>query len=299
MHERLAGVPPSVTVLNDMTTKIAAGQTTAAAMVAMSNRHFYDTTLKTWVTPWTNEAQSVFEPLNDFTATVIGMIRDDVPFNTVLSGDILYIGQSVSLPTYSYSNNSHYQAIEDQGLDLSSELKRVSQSQITGLPANATAGVLTTRAAAKAFFSGGTNRAMLRFTMMNFMCTDLEQIQDNTRPTDRIRQDVSRSPGGDSRLFLNACAGCHSGMDPLVQAFAYYDYDDAKGSLVYTANQVQPKYLINSNNFKPGYITTDDHWDNYWRHGPNRRLQWDSSLPGNGNGARSLGKELENSHQFA
>ncbi|RMH12988.1 MAG: hypothetical protein D6698_14505, partial [Gammaproteobacteria bacterium] len=32
---------------------------------------------------------------------------------------------------------------------------------------------------------------------------------------------------------------------------------------------------------------------------PNRRLQWDSSLPGNGNGARSLGKELENSHQFA
>ena len=40
----------------------------------------------------TNRAQSVFVPLNDYTATVIGMVRDNVPFNTVLSADLLYIG---------------------------------------------------------------------------------------------------------------------------------------------------------------------------------------------------------------
>ena len=48
---------------------------------------------------------------------------------------------------------------------------------------------------------------------------------DITRPPDRIRQDPSRSPGGDSRVFLNQCIGCHSGMDALAGAFAYYNYD--------------------------------------------------------------------------
>jgi hypothetical protein len=89
---------------------------------------------------------------------------------------------------------------------------------------NATAGVMTTRAAARAFFIDGTNRAMFRFTMLNHFCNDMEQVLDTTRSPDRIRQDVSRSPGGDSRVFLNNCVGCHSGMDPLAQAFAYYDY---------------------------------------------------------------------------
>ena len=100
-------------------------------------------------------------------------------------------------------------------------------------PPAATAGVMTTRAAAKAFFIDGTNRAMFRFTLLNHMCDDLEQVKDITRVPDRIRQDVSRSPGGDSRLFLNNCIGCHSGMDPLAGAFAYYDYvydvDDRPG----------------------------------------------------------------------
>ncbi len=59
---------------------------------------------------------------------------------------------------------------------------------------------------------------------MNHLCNDLEQVKDPSLPADRIRQDISRSPGGDSRIFLNNCIGCHTGMDPLAQAFAYYDY---------------------------------------------------------------------------
>ena len=59
-------------------------------------------------------------------------------------------------------------------------------------------------------------------------------MSDNSRPTDRIRQDVSRSPGGDSQLFHNHCSGCHSGMDPLAQAFAFYNWDDDVGRTVFT-----------------------------------------------------------------
>ena len=39
---------------------------------------------------------------------------------------------------------------------------------------------------------------MWRFTAMNYLCRDMEALKDTSRPTDRIRQDVNRSPGGDS-----------------------------------------------------------------------------------------------------
>ena len=70
---------------------------------------------------------------------------------------------------------------------------------------------------------------MFRFTLLNHLCHDMEQVHDTSRPPDRIRQDVTRSPGGDSSLFLNNCIGCHSGMDPMAQAFAYYDFDETQG----------------------------------------------------------------------
>jgi hypothetical protein len=158
---------------------------------------------------------------------------------------------------------------------------------------------MTTRAAAEAFFVAGTNRAMFRFTLLNHLCNDLEQVKDTTRSPDRIRQDVSRSPGGDSRLFLNNCVGCHAGMDPLAQAFAYYQFNETSGRLEYTQGSVQPKYFINGETFSPGYITPDDHWDNYWRAGQNSLLGWDNGQPGSGNGAKSMGEELANSEAFA
>ncbi len=262
---------------------------------------FYDVTLKNFAMPWTNRDQTVFAPLNDYVATVIGMVRDDVPFNEVLFGDILYVGSGPGVPAYSPANNDHYAALE-RGINLKTALTRTTQSAMSGLPADATAGVMTTRAAAKAFFIAGTNRAMFRFTLMNHMCRDMEQVQDTTRPPDRIRQDVSRSPGGDSRVFLNNCIGCHSGMDPMAQAFAYYDWNGVEGeetgSIVYTAGVVRPKYFNNDDTFRPGFATPDDRWDNYWRHGANSLLGWDSQ-PGSGAGAKSLGRELAGSDAFA
>jgi len=300
MHDRLAGVPPTEAVLTSMASDIAAGNPTAAAMTAMQNHSFYDVTLKNFAMPWTNRDQTVFAPLNDYVATVIGMVRDDVSFDRVLYDDILYVGKGgLGVPAYSPSNNDHYAALEAQGINLKDGLVQTTQSAANGLPPEATAGVLTTRAAAAAFFKAGTNRAMFRYTMINHLCRDMEQLLDTTRPPDRIRQDVSRSPGGDSRVFLNNCIGCHSGMDPMVQAFAYYDYDETAGKLVYSAGVVRPKYFHNKDTFPAGYSTPDDSWDNYWRKGRNSLLGWDDSLPGKGQGAKSLGRELARSDAFA
>ena len=322
IHDRLTGVAPSETVLDAMEQSIVAngGWNTprsgvAAAQMAMNSDpsdpdydplayNFYNVTLKNFASPWTNEEQSAFVPLNDYSATVIGMVRDDVPFNQVLSADVLYKG-AAGLPgvaAYSPANNDHYQDLEDLHYDLSDPavLQSNVQSTLNGIPSNATAGVVTSRAAAEAFFIAGTNRAMFRFTMMNHLCTDLEPLKDVTRPPDRIRQDVSRSPGGDSRIFLNSCVGCHAGMDPMAQAYSYYQYDETSGRLVYTPGTVQPKYLINADNFRYGYVTTDDHWDNYWRKGQNANLGWGAEIPeAQRNGAKTLGQELANSEAFA
>ncbi len=323
IFDRLAGSTPSEGVLDAMELRISdsndanydpEGKT--AADLAMEDPAFYNVTLKNFAAPWTNEEQTVFAPLNDYTATVIGLIRDDDDFRKVLYDNVVYTGSDIS--DYSNSNNNHYEALESE--NLMTELTRRTQTELPGgIPDQATAGVMTTRAAAKSFFYLGTNRAMFRFTLMNHLCTDLEPIKDNTRPANRVRQDVSRSPGGDSRIFLNSCLGCHAGMDGLAGAYAFYDLDfngdkdeevaafESSANMTFSDGVVTDKHLINENNFKPGYITTDNSWINYWRNGQNSLMGW-NDYPGVqkddkgnaiGTGAKSMGMELAHSEAFA
>ena len=205
IHDRIAGVAPSATVLNKMedlidgTTAVAdsdypnavdnaaigitAGEI-AAAYVAMENKHFFNATLVNLITPWTNEARAAFPEdmddegiLNDYTATVIGVIRDDYDFRRILFDDILYVGAGVS-PSYSYSSNAHYKVLEETGDNLGDDAVLVestlsantsSSNSNSSLSFSDTAGVITSRAAAKAFFVDGTNRAMFRFTVLNHL----------------------------------------------------------------------------------------------------------------------------------
>jgi hypothetical protein len=338
IHDRLTGVPASIDMLDAMENAIDTTGPMLAAQYAIDGApgveatgQFYTTTLKNWATPWTNGAQDAFEPLNDYSATIIGVVRDGEDFRTILSGNIIYTGEISGIPAYSTSNNNHYEYLEDSAANLGDDtvLVRKLQSTVTTLPVPAVAGVMTTRAAARAFFVDGTNRAMFRYTLLNHWCTDLEQLKDTSLPTDRIRQDVSRSPGGDSTLFLNQCAGCHTGMDPMAQAFAYYEFDYPdelmepnlseeermdRGQIIYTDGAVQAKYLINENNFSYGYVTPNNHWTNYWRLGDNSgKIGWLNNPAANtgsvdlalndayseGDGAKSLGQEMANTEAFA
>lgn len=346
IHDRLTGVLPTDAMLDLMETAIAGDAANGAKQAARyaidgnaakgapygdaitPSGGFYNTTLKNWAAPWTNEAQDVFQPLNDYSATIIGFVRDDKDFSKILSDNVIYTGPAVD--TYSNSNNDHYANLEASSVDFgdSAVLLERSQSSITSVPADGVAGVLTTRAAARAYFIDGTNRAMFRFTLLNHLCNDLEQYKDPELPTDFIRQDVSRSPGGDSSIFLNECSGCHTGMDGMAQAFAYYDFEyptaDEQpnrtelermdmGRMIYTPGAVQEKYLINEGNFRPGFVTPDNHWVNYWRTGPNaQKIGWSASYAAQtskdvainpryaeGDGAASLGNELAASDAFA
>jgi hypothetical protein len=132
IHDRLTGTPPSDALLTQMTSLVQAGNALGAAQLAIDptnveSKGFYTVVLKNFATPWTNRDHTVFAPLNDYTATVIGMVRDNVPFNTLLSADLLYTGNTAGAPAFAATNNDHYQYLEDNDADLRTAL--VSQTQ--------------------------------------------------------------------------------------------------------------------------------------------------------------------------
>ena len=89
IHNRIAGVPPSEAVLLQMANLINTNDVAGAVEVAMDNEAFYSVTLKNMATPWTNREQTVFAPLNDYTATFIGLVRDEDDFRKILYDDVL------------------------------------------------------------------------------------------------------------------------------------------------------------------------------------------------------------------
>lgn len=299
IFNRLNGVPPSPAKLDEMTTLVDGGDLRGAAMVAIndSNGMFYNLMLKNVVSRWTNADKTPRVPLNDFTATVIGMIRDDIPFNQVLSGDILYTGAVTGAPAYSVANNAHYDFLDAQGSALHTVLTKQTQSVVSPtIPADATAGVLTTRGFAESYYKAGTNRRAVAFTLGTFLCREMETLQDTTRSDFHVRRDIPRAPGGDSTLFRNRCAGCHAGMDAFGGAFAYYDFDDTN-KLIYTPGQVREKLNSNPTEFPDGFTTVDDSWMNNWVAGPNASLGWKGNATGNG--AKEFGEMITSADAFA
>ncbi|MBS0420524.1 MAG: hypothetical protein JSR66_22645 [Proteobacteria bacterium] len=298
LYTRLTGVPPTAAILAQI--QAANFNDNAVAALAVQQPSFYNVTLRNIFAAESNRDGSVFVPLNDYIATAIGMVRDDVAYNTALSADLLYTVSGTS-PAAAANSNAHYAAADAANVDLSAKLVATTQSAAYGYPTAAVAGLITTRAGAIQHFDAGTNRRGYNINIINQTCHQMENITDVSLPSDRIRQDVAASPGGDSRVRLQSCVGCHSHMDPMAGAFAYYDFDETAGAMVYTAGTVQPKYFINATNNPYGYVTTDDSWESRIRLGgaDTQIFNFDPALPGKGNGAKSFGQEIAQSGAFA
>jgi hypothetical protein len=304
LHNRLTGVPGTNAVLDLMEASIVQGNYEAAAEEAIKNKNFYNVTLKNWVKSWSNRDQNPRVEFNDFVATVVGMIRDSgtkdavtnlptMPFDQVLYGDILYKvnGQATA---YAANSNDHYRNAENAGANLMTDLVRGTQSGSNNLPADAIAGVMTTRTAGENYYQAGTNRRMNRYMFINFLCKDYEELHDISIPDNHVERDVERNPGGDSRTYLNKCVGCHAGQDALRGAHAYYDFNN--GAVTYSAGAVVGK-ITRVNSFSDGKRTINDSWTNTWAQGKNASLGWRTVT--SGNGAKSLGRMLARSRAFS
>jgi hypothetical protein len=330
IHNRIAGVPPSESVLNSMENAINADEGEEglenAAIIAMQSDYFYNLVLKNWLKPLSNVERSSRVPLNDFVATMIGAIRDsdqnNKPFKRILYADLVYVGPKMGTDNtdnssvnfanavnYKPTSNRHYEEIENRGLSLKNVLverqqtatfKTETNPEVDAVESNmmvnsvdGSAGILTSRAAGVAYYSAGTNRRVTRYAFMNFMCHDFEDLHDTTRPDFRVRRDVERDPGGDSRTFKSTCVGCHAGQDALGGAFAYYNYEGNR--LRFRPGNVHSKFNRNPS-YMDGYVTTDDSWINLWATGPNEKLGWEGDTTGNG--VRELGEMFSRSDAF-
>ncbi len=289
MYQQLAFEPADRQTLREMSDLIKSGDKEAAAAIAIKNEGFYSCTLKNWCLPQTNEAESKNVEFNDYCATIIGAARDEIPFTELLYSNILYVSDSPDIPAYDKSQNDHYKGLIENGVSLVKTLKKVKQTDYSGI--SKSSGLLTTRAFAESFLSAGTNRRAVRHSIKNFNCTDIEEMMDTSISDRYVGRDVDRSPGGKPNDYQSQCKGCHTGMDSLRGAFAYYDYDETKSEIVYNTSQVNEKYSHGSDAFKNGYITKDDSWENLWVQGINKKYGW-SRVNTKGKGLASYGKML-------
>lgn len=266
-----------------------------ALELATSDPQFLDLTVRQWIAPSSNYDASTRVEFNDFIAMVMGVVRDDLDARILLTGDFQYVGRSeFRLPAPSLSNNDHFRMLEALPGSLSEKLV-IQNGQWPGSQIEP-AGLLTSRAWAKAHYTAGTNRRALQMSFQEFLCKPIVSLADTLVPDERVRRDVNRHPGGLYSTYRNRCVGCHAGMDALGGAFARFDFRDNQ-IIYYTGDQVAPKMNQNSQNYPAGRRTVDDAWVNLWTERQNSTIGWQGAM--RGTGVRSFGEMLSNTDAFA
>ena len=325
IHNRIAAVPPPEKTLKEMAELLKQGKKLEAAQKATENPAFYNIKLFNIFSSWSNVAGSSRSELNDMTATLIGIVRDDKPFSEALTGDYLYTAKDgikinkAPIPAYAPTNNEHYKKL--QQLDLKENLIQKPQKTLHSqqpFDKKAIAGILSSRAFAEAYFSAGTNRRSTAFVLKYFLCHDMESLHDIKDVDDsKVRKDVDRQPGGDPQLFRKRCVGCHAGMDAISGWNLYHDFQGNK--LVYDKSRLlscdsscrknrkdskQPVTRaeinkINFNDAMDGAVPNvrNDSFTNLWTTGQNAILGWGETT--SGNGARQWGEMIAESRAFA
>ena len=158
MHGRITGIPPSVETMTAMTKLLTEGDAKGAALLATESSAFYNLKLRSMFSAWSNVSGNTNTVLNDMVATLIGIVRDDIPFKEALYGDYLYTarddllvetqktlddnGQPLSrnnasdwckakmFPPYGATSNEHYYCLQKYGHDLKDSLQQKRQSEV-------------------------------------------------------------------------------------------------------------------------------------------------------------------------
>lgn len=97
LYVSLTGTQPISSELNFLEAKIQSGSLAEAARDIIDQNPpisnggaFYRVTIKDWATPKFNKQKTTLAPLNDGTATIIGMIRDERDFRGIFYLDVMY-----------------------------------------------------------------------------------------------------------------------------------------------------------------------------------------------------------------
>lgn len=319
MLERLTGVkwPADTAQLNDMATKIAAGDRIGAADIAVNMPQFLDVTVKQYALQMSTREETVREEFNDFTAMFIGVARDGNSAKELLTGNYFYMANPsvVTVPSNMVNDlllsNNHYRELAKQNVSLSAALQRVD-GQLIESAGNAVAnpdpaGVITSRAFLGAHALAGTNRRLVEYTFREFMCVRIENWADTNASDIRIGRDVSRFPGGDHNRYQTNCKGCHTQMDSFRGAFAKWDFVENRAAYIGVSSVNIPTNngVVTKMNrptfieYAGGYVTTNDSWINNSRGLINSaRFGWGGANVAGGNGVKTFAQLIADSQRF-
>lgn len=332
LYKRLAGVSTSLAnpIISQMAADIAQGNLMGAAARVTdpaNTSDFYNITVRDFAGRMSTREETVNVPLNDFVATVIGIARDGINAKQILTGDFLYEGDltKAAVPankiTDIITSNSHYEAIERGRFDVQSVLKRVSPQVLYDGLGNLTpnldaAGVLTSRTWMEAHATAGTNRRLVEYAFRQFLCVPLDQWADSTAPDNFVGRDIDRFPAGDHSKYATNCRSCHSVMDPLRGAFAYYDFsngyvkhtfrvtnttdansESATQVKVWTGTSVVRKMNHNEEAFPNGHVTRDNTFKNHATSASNAAyFGWGEKM--DGAGVNQFGQMIADAQAF-
>lgn len=296
LYERLTGVPllhtdPRLVKLMKLESE---GNLEELTSLITSDSAFYNVTLRDWAAEMSNREETPFVELDDFQTMIIGVARDDMDARLLLTGNFRYEGDpALALPVATHLNNTHYQQLEARRADLQRMLTRREPQWDDVQEA---AGLLTTRAWARAHLIAGTNRRAVEFAFREFMCSPISQWKDEGLPDFRVRRDVDRAPSGEPQTYQKECRSCHAAMDGMAGAFANFDFVGER-IVYYGPLRVAPKMNQNATVYPQGYNTTDTFFVNLATQHHNTSFGWRGSL--DGIGVNEFGAMLANSRGFS
>lgn len=304
IFERLTGVKwaadnPLVVQAAGM---VAAGARNQAAALAVQQPQFLNVVVKNFGLEMSTREETIRLPLNDFTATIMGVTRDGTDARELLYGNFFYVGDPARIPadipnviadpnqlgSEVLRSNSHFEDLDDKArrLNIGDVLLRVNnQRVITAITDNGDnpdtytiannpdpGGILTSRTWLGAHAIAGTNRRPFEYTVRQFLCMPIEGIADAGASDVRIGRDIDRFPGGDHMKFQTSCKSCHTVMDGFRGAWARWDFegqiDDGRANYSVLRqgdsdnNRVVNKMNRNAQVYPGGYITTNDSFVN-------------------------------------
>lgn len=245
IYTRMTGVktPIDNPLIGQMADLIDSNQSFAAAGLAAQDSNFLNITVRDMAAKMSTREETISIPMNDFTATIVGATRDGMDIRKLLTDNILYMADPTKAAVPSnlirdrLSSNRHYQSLSDGDFDLKKVLVTTTQKMFSGTAAvdhPDPAGLLTSRAWMSAHAIAGTNRRPVEYTFREFMCTPIDKWADSSGSDSFVGRDIDRFPGGSHTKFTQSCRACHSRMDPLRGAFAYFTFSNSfvKHSLV-------------------------------------------------------------------
>lgn len=281
-----------------------------AIKIATSDKAFFDIRINNIAKGMSNRDETVQVKLNDFAATFIGVARDGLDARTLLTGNFFYRTNVDQTDTHvspwgpGSAGSTHYAQVESRHYSPFETLVKVSpiivgQTVVEGATTLAdkdAAGVLTNYAFMSNHANDGTNRRVIEYTFREFMCVEMTDWSDATRPDDWVGRDVDRFAGGDNSHYQSSCKSCHAQMDGFRGAFAFFSFQKAFAT---TEPMVQGKYARNATIFTNGYKTADDSFVNYATGKVNAdRFGWRSDSM-KGNGPNAFGNMIANSKGFS